>query len=104
MEKRFENSLVVYSVKGGNKGSVELVLAEHPVNAIEVSSINEMGETKATPIDMAPKFRQCTSGIDELMDDIEWYDADLKEWKSVTVDESLYAEYETDLLSDNDYL
>ena len=62
-----------------------------------------MGETKATPIDLTPMFRQCTSAIGELMDDIEWYDTDLKEWKNVTIYESLYAENETDLLSDNDY-
>ena len=102
MERTFKNSLTVYSVKGGNRGATELVLAKHPIDAIEVSSISEMGETKATPIDLTPRMRQCVSGANELMDDVEWYDQELKEWKCITVDESLYSEFETDILTDNE--
>jgi len=89
-------------VKNVNKGATELVLAKHSLAAIEVSDIRGMGETKATPLDLTPTFRQCKSGTGELMNDIEWYDGDLKEWKCITIDESLYSEFETDILTDNE--
>jgi len=101
MQRTFKD-LAVYSVKGGNKGATELVLAKHSLDAIEASDIRGMGETKATPIDLTPTFRQCKSGMGELMNDIEWYDAELKEWKCITVDESLYSVFEADILTDNE--
>ncbi len=104
MKKKFNNSVAVYSVKGGNVGKIEQVLSENPMDAIEVSSIREMGETKATPIDVAPTLRQAVSGIGEPLDFIEWYDEALKEWVVITIDSSLYSNQEIELLSDECYL
>ena len=102
MEKQFLNSLKVFVVVGGNRGKSELVLAENSERAIDMADIQEMGTPSAKIVDSTPTIRECMSGANEPMGDIEWYDELLKEWViNVVVDHTLYENGEADLLSDD---